>query len=99
MVAVGFQPTDRVAPILPVPRRVATIEILNRRYATRKCGCVVNRGLKPTATIRGRYATKTACIPEINRALGKNPRVDAVSIQVETAIGVMAGYNSIGGRL
>ena len=35
--------------------------IFNRRYATgNNVGRIANRGLKPTATIGGRYATKCA---------------------------------------
>ena len=68
MVAVGFNPRF-VMSYLPV-RRVATIEhcshtpaIIRRRYVTRRrLGRHGVRGLKPTATVNGRYATQAPAV-------------------------------------
>ena len=78
MVAVGFNPrsTDCANPF----RRVATIEAgrgslleivrrgeqFRRRYATQEhLGWDAHRGLKPTATLTGRYATDIHQSPEV----------------------------------
>ncbi len=63
MVAVGFNPRCGPAPTRVskrrsnhAPKRSRLWLAFQRRYATH-CGCFPIRGLKPTATFKGRYAT------------------------------------------
>jgi hypothetical protein len=58
-VAVGFNPRITVSPLCSV-RRVATIENQPSLRDGEKHRHTANSGLKPTATIGGRYATKCA---------------------------------------
>jgi hypothetical protein len=59
MVAVGFNPRTTASPNRPVCR-VATIENQPSLRDGEQYGSTANRGLKPTATIGRRYATKRA---------------------------------------